>query len=150
MSRLQWIMLPGCVLLLGAVIGYLGYLWLSPDGDVLYGTVNVYAEGDPTRPYTSGGCTPSYDGPGEFHDLKRGTTVRVSDESGKLLVVTDLSIGSDTLDTCSFAFAAGPLDRAAAYTVQVAERPPVSFTYEDLVARGWQVKIDFNEAAQAQ
>ena len=147
MSRLQWIILPGAAILLGVTIAYLGYLWTLPEGAVIRGSVYVYSAPDPTRPYTSGGCADGDVGPGEFADLHRGTVVKVTDETGKVLSVAGLSRGADTLDLCTFAFAAGPVDESVSYTVQIGERAPTTFTHEEMVARRWQVSFDLTSQA---
>lgn len=147
MSRLQFIILPAAAILLGVVIAYFGYMWTRPDGAVIRGVVNVYSPADPTRPYTSGGCAEGDVGPGEFADLHRGTVVRITDETGKVLSVGGLSRGADTLDQCTFAFAAGPLDESLSYTIQIAERAPATFTHEEMLARRFQVSFDLSSQA---
>jgi len=147
--RIQWILLPTFVIVLAGVVAYMGYLWTRSDGDTLRGWVAVYSH-DPTRPYTGGGCTATDEGPGEFADLKRGTPVSVKDEAGNLLAIVELSKGSTTLDTCTFAFVAGPLSSASSYTIQVGERPPATLTHEELLARRWQIRFDFGGQPAAQ
>jgi hypothetical protein len=142
MTRAQWIVLPVAAILLGVVVAYLAYLWTQPDGDTVHGVVRVFAAADPTRPYTSGGCAPGNVGPGEYGDLQRGAVVKISDEAGQVLSVSGLSRGSDTLELCTFAFAAGPLDEAQTYTIQVAERHLGTYTRDELLARRWQVEFD--------
>ncbi len=142
LSRLQWILLPGILIALGVVVVYLGYLWMQNDAQTLQGTVSVYYFNE-LNPYTGGGCTLAKEGPGEFADLKRDTPVVVRDEAGSVLASGGLSRGSDTLSTCTFAFAVGPVPVAASYTVQVGERPPATFTRDELAARRWTVSFDF-------
>ncbi len=135
-------MLSGGLLILGAVVVYLGYLWTRPDGDVAHGVVRVFAAADPTRPYTSGGCGPGSTGPGEYADLRQGAEVKVSDEAGKVLSISGLSKGSDTLEVCTFAFSAGPLDESQTYTIQVGDRPLATYTHDEMVARRWQLAFE--------
>ena len=144
MSRLQWVILPGAAVLLGVVVAYLGYLWTQSDGVVIRGVVNVYAAADPTRPYTSGGCAEGDVGPGEYADFHKGTVVRITDDAGQVLSIAGLSRGADTLDQCAFAFAAGPIDEAESYTIQVADRQMATYTHEEMVAQRWVVSFSLN------
>jgi hypothetical protein len=142
LSRLQWIILPLLLVAGVAVFTYLGWLWTRPQGEILTGSVTIFYFNE-LNPYTGGGCTPEKTGPGEFADLKLGTPVVVTDESGKTLDEGGLSAGSDMLSTCVFLFSVGPLKEAASYTITVGERTPVTFTYDEMVARDWAVSFDF-------
>lgn len=142
LSRLQWAILPLLLLAGVAVFAYLGWLWTRPQGEILTGSVTIFYYNE-LNPYTGGGCTAEKAGPGEFADLKAGTPVVVTDESGEELGRGALSAGSDMLSTCRFLFSVGPLPEAAAYTIQVGERTPVSYTHGELAARGWEVSFDY-------
>lgn len=147
LSRVQYVLLP---LLLVAGVGmftYLGWLWTRPQGEILTGQVSIFYFNE-LNPYTGGGCTPEKAGAGEFADLKFGTAVVVSDELGNRLAEGKLSAGSDMLSTCVFLFSAGPLKEAASYTIQVGERTPVTFTYDEMVVRDWAVAFDYGGQVQ--
>jgi hypothetical protein len=141
-SRLQWIILPLGLVGISFVLGYLGWMWARADGEIIHGRVTIFHY-DQLNPYTGGGCTQEKAGPGEFADLRRGTPVVVTDETGAVLGEGGLSEGSDVLSTCWFRFRVGPLPRAATYTIRVAEREPATFSYEELEAAGWNVTLDF-------
>jgi hypothetical protein len=147
LSRLQWVILP--LVLIGGfgVFVYLGYLWTRPQGEVLSGYVTMFHFNE-LNPLTGGGCTPEKEGPGEFSDLKKGTPVVIRGESGNEVARGQLSAGFSMLSTCRFVFDVGPVPPSGVYTIQVGDRAPASFTYDQLVQQRWSVSFDYGGQVQ--
>jgi hypothetical protein len=93
-------------------------------------------------------------GSDEFADLARGADVHVMDGSGKVVGSAKLEDGrgeeddstdqdgSDTL-ICEFPFGVAKLPTIDSYTIQVAARPPLTYSLDDIQHIFWQVTFQF-------
>jgi hypothetical protein len=83
--KMQWAAAVVGVMLVGGALAYAWTAWLVTGENELSGYVAIY-QYDPIHPYTGGGCTADRTGPGEFVDLHRGTSIKIT-EIGKVLAL---------------------------------------------------------------
>lgn len=128
----------------------------------LTGTVTVYAE-DGTDVHFTTDSASLYGSPvdhapkgtpcvteGGFSDIAEGADVVVKDETGKIVANGNLGGGvlakaevvpENEPPQCSFTFSLLAVPKASIYTIGVANRGDVTFSYPDLQTDGWQVAL---------
>lgn len=84
-------------------------------------------------------------GLGGFDDLRRGTTVMVKDENGKVLAVGKLEGGLVVaLETCRFTFKVANIPDADFYQIEVSHRGALTYSRGDLDKRDWKVELSLS------
>jgi hypothetical protein len=100
--------------------------------DPVYGMSAVSPVGGPCR------------GMGEYDGILGGTPVVVRDASGGVITSGALDIGRVAEGaTCEFAFVV-QLPKAEVYKFEIANRPAGTYSYDDLVARGWDLTLSLD------
>jgi hypothetical protein len=75
-----------------------------------------------------------------YDDIRAGAQVLIKDGDGKPLSTTQLGFGN-TLGTsrCVFTFSTDELPKRDFYVLEVSHRGELTFSYDDLVSKNWEV-----------
>lgn len=144
----------GAVFILGLAIVGGNPLAAAEGGHPLKGTFTVKgfgsldAQGDTAQAsidklnnIISGTTYDCSSGPGGgYSDIAAGTSVTVSDGSGKVLATGNLAGGIQSASGCTFTFQA-QLPNSAFYKLEVGNRGAQSYSQEELSNKGWQVAL---------
>ena len=106
----------------------------------LRGTVTLIATNNLNYdvPNVGRGCS----GQGGYSDLTSGKQVTVTDASGKVIGVGQLSFGRAESDvTCPFAFEVKGVPAADFYGIELQNRGTLRFSAVDMKAKNWEVGI---------
>lgn len=81
-------------------------------------------------------------GSGGYSDISSGAQVRVTDQEGKTLAVSELGSGrSKTGFDCTFSFTIDDVPKAEFYEVEVTHRGKLSYSHEEMEKRDWAVEV---------
>ena len=82
-------------------------------------------------------------GIGGYSDVQEGAQVVVKDGEGAILAVSSLGAGRIVVPplACLFPFAVEGIPLRDFYSIEVSHRGALSYSYADLEARGWIVKL---------
>ena len=80
-------------------------------------------------------------GYGGMDDLKFATPVTITDEQGKILAIGELEAGREDSDGCTMSFKIDNIPKASFYSVEVARRGKVTYSFDRMVESGWRVGL---------
>jgi len=81
-------------------------------------------------------------GLGQYDGILGGTPVVVKDQAGAVIATGGLDIGKVAAGSlCEFAFVVSGVPKADAYQFEILNRSVGSYSYDDVVVRGWQVTL---------
>lgn len=83
----------------------------------------------------------SCSGDGGYGDVEAGLKVDVRDESQTLLGTGNLTSGVEMSDGCTFRFVVNEVPKAKFYTIEVGRRGDLSYSHDEMEARGWSVSF---------
>jgi hypothetical protein len=83
----------------------------------------------------------SCEGADGYSDVSHGTVVTVENGKGEILATTSLGQGEGNTTECRFAFSFPATEGQERYVVSVGRRGEFSYTFEQLRARGVQVRL---------
>jgi hypothetical protein len=111
-----------------------------PSSHSLYGALTLITAGGFVGPGES--CS-GLDG---FDDITAGAEVSVKDETGKVVAVGNLGAGSrESIVICSFSFTVNNVPVAKFYTVEITHRGGITYSYADLVSKGWHITVSLSD-----
>jgi len=84
-------------------------------------------------------------GSGGYSDIHGGAQVVVKDESDELIATGSLSAGHVSSGQCDFPIAVRNVPDANFYTIQVSHRGGISYSREELKAKGWMVGLSLGD-----
>lgn len=85
----------------------------------------------------------SCSGTGGFSDIAEGLGVTVSDESHKIIAKGALGPGKlKGQVTCNFTFSVTGVPRATFYSIEVGHRGELTYSFDEMVSKGWQVAFE--------
>lgn len=77
-------------------------------------------------------------GQGGYSDLTEGANVTVKDDTGR--IIGNSAIKRPNL-SCHFTFSVARLPKASFYSVEISHRGALTFSFDDLQRKGWQVAL---------
>jgi hypothetical protein len=89
-------------------------------------------------------------GSGAYSDIRNGAQVVFKDGQGKVIGTSQLAngvAGTGTVDRSGFSYPCGfrasplKLPKEDFYTLQVSQRPPITYSFNDLQAKNWQLSV---------
>ena len=85
-------------------------------------------------------------GSGGYDDIRASAQVIVKDQDGKTIGTSQLGPGTQTqASDCLFTFTVSGLPKAEFYSVEVSHRGALSWSFDELKAKGWTVALSLGQ-----
>ena len=84
-------------------------------------------------------------GSGGMDDLKSYAPVTITDEQGKILAMGELGRGREDSEGCTMSFTVENIPKSNFYSVEVARRGKVTYSFDRMIESRWRVGLSVGE-----